>query len=224
MLDEIQNGYIKNYKAKDIRDIMSIIPQSLYRLNKTDIEKVSNVLYKAFRDDPFVNVFIPSPDKISRYFPPMMKFISEYGIRYGEVVSTSDAINDVSIWFRLKTVKTSVLKALLTGYLRFKRSVSKEIMNRFTHVVIVLEEIHVSIINSPHWYLNFIAVEPQQQKKGHGTKLLTSMLRHVDNETLNCYLEAWVEKNVEWYQKHGFKIMSEINIFDCNGWAMLREQ
>ena len=203
---------------------MANSPPNLYKLQKTDLERVANVLFSAFQKDPFVNVFIPSPDEITQFFPPMMRFISGYGIRYGEVLSTSREINDVSIWFLLKKVKSSILKALLAGYLKFRRSISKELIGRFTHVVKELEEVHASIINLPHWYLNFIAVDPHHQKKGYGTSLLTSMLQQVDKDDLNCYLEAWVEKNVEWYQKHGFKVMTEINILACKGWALLREQ
>ncbi len=90
-------------------------------------------------------------------------------------------------------------------------------LQRFTHVIEELEKVHASIIRSPHWYLNFIAVDPRYQNKRYGTTLLTSMLRNVDSDGFRCYLEVWVKKKVEWYQGHGFKIMSEINVLDCIG-------
>jgi ribosomal protein S18 acetylase RimI-like enzyme len=71
--------------------------------------------------------------------------------------------------------------------------------HRFTHIIEELEKVHASIIHSPHWYLNFIAVDPLYQNKGYGTNLLTSMLRNVDSDGFHCYLEVWVKKNVEWY-------------------------
>lgn len=201
---------------------MSELFHTLYRLKKSDLNKASITLFNAFHDDPFANVFIPSEAGRVRYFIPLLKFFTKYGLKYGEVISTSKIINDISILYKLKNVKTSIFKALLSGYIKFQRRVSKEVINRVKYAVPELEKTHASIINTPHWYLNFIAVDPKFQGKGHGTTLLKNMLRQIDIDGLSCYLETWVKKNVEWYQKYDFKVMKEIVLFDCQGWAMLR--
>jgi hypothetical protein len=51
------------------------------------------------------------------------------------------------------------------------------------------------------------------------------MLARADSDHLPCHLETTNEKNVPFYKKHGFKVVSEGNVprHALHIWAMLRE-
>lgn len=73
-----------------------------------------------------------------------------------------------------------------------------------------------------HWYLYF---DSTRQGKGTGGRLLHKVLPQADAQCVPCYLETSAECNVGFYQKHGFKVMSE-TILPDNGprmWFMRRE-
>ena len=57
------------------------------------------------------------------------------------------------------------------------------------------------------WYLRLLAVSPEFQGKGVGSALLSEGLGRAEREKKNVYLETFREKNVAYYEKHGFKLL-----------------
>jgi ribosomal protein S18 acetylase RimI-like enzyme len=76
-----------------------------------------------------------------------------------------------------------------------------------------------------HWYLWGLGVEPSRQGQGIGGMLIQPVLARADASGLPCYLETMNEKNVPFYEKHGFKIVSDAEVprHGLRVWAMLRE-
>ena len=58
---------------------------------------------------------------------------------------------------------------------------------------------------TPHWYLPFVGVEPMQQSRGLGARLLRPMLERCDHERLPAYLESTNPRNVPFYESLGFR-------------------
>jgi len=88
-----------------------------------------------------------------------------------------------------------------------------------------VERKHDELAPAKHWYLAVLAVDPQHQGKGHGSKLLNEMLSQIDEEGLPCYVETEGEKNVSMYQHFGFKVIDEFTVPNTKDTlvAMLRE-
>ncbi|MCW3109035.1 MAG: GCN5-related N-acetyltransferase [Segetibacter sp.] len=55
-------------------------------------------------------------------------------------------------------------------------------------------------------YIWFIAVDKTAEGKGVGSKMLREILDKSDNEKLPVYVETSEERNLKFYQKHGFEI------------------
>jgi ribosomal protein S18 acetylase RimI-like enzyme len=70
-----------------------------------------------------------------------------------------------------------------------------------------------------------IAVSPDFQGKGYGSKLMRPLFARMDRERMPCYLETHTEKNVSLYQHYGFKLVEERVIpgSQVKQRAMLRE-
>ena len=87
------------------------------------------------------------------------------------------------------------------------------------------EERHKELVPYDHWYLQNIAVKPEEQGKGYGGLLLRTMIETVKSDGLPIYLETNTEKAMSIYQRYGFEIL-EYGIIpetDVPLWCMLRK-
>jgi ribosomal protein S18 acetylase RimI-like enzyme len=73
-----------------------------------------------------------------------------------------------------------------------------------------------------HWHLGPIGVLPTHQGSGIGSILMERFCKEVDACLAKAYLETDLDKNVRFYEKFGFKVVSESNIFDVKNRYMLR--
>ena len=78
----------------------------------------------------------------------------------------------------------------------------------------------------PHYYLFLIGVDPQQQRQGVSTALVTEMLARIDREGMPVFLETQSPSNVEIYEKLGFVVVEKRpfpGAPSVNNWGMLRQ-
>ena len=75
---------------------------------------------------------------------------------------------------------------------------------------------------SQHWHLGPIGVLPSHQGRGVGSMLMERFCMEVDACKAEAYLETDVDKNVRFYEKFGFKVISESDIFRVKNRYMLR--
>ena len=74
-----------------------------------------------------------------------------------------------------------------------------------------------------HWHLGPIGVLPAHQGSGIGSILMDRFCKEVDACTAKAYLETDLDKNVSFYEKYGFKVVSESEIFGVKNRYMLRD-
>ena len=73
-----------------------------------------------------------------------------------------------------------------------------------------------------HWHLGPVGVLPSHQGKGIGTKLLSRFCQEVDACLSSAYLETDTYKNVRFYERFGFEVVKETEIFDVKNRYMWR--
>ena len=73
-----------------------------------------------------------------------------------------------------------------------------------------------------HWHLGPIGVLPTHQGSGIGSIMMERFCKEVDACLAKAYLETDLDKNVRFYEKYGFKVVSESEIFDVKNRYMLR--
>ena len=73
-----------------------------------------------------------------------------------------------------------------------------------------------------HWHLGPVGVLPSHQGKGIGTKLLNRFCQEVDAWLAPAYLETDTDKNVRFYERFGFQVVGETEIFDVKNRYMWR--
>jgi GNAT superfamily N-acetyltransferase len=61
----------------------------------------------------------------------------------------------------------------------------------------------------PHWYLPLLGVDPALQGRGAGSALLKVVLDRADSARLPAYLWTAKARNVSFYQRRGFEVLTE---------------
>jgi len=73
-----------------------------------------------------------------------------------------------------------------------------------------------------HWHLGPIGVLPSHQGLGIGSTLMERFCKEVDACHAKAYLETEGDKNVRFYEKFGFELVRESEIFNVKNRYMLR--
>ena len=74
----------------------------------------------------------------------------------------------------------------------------------------------------PHWHLGPIAVLPERQGQGIGTRLLRRFCEEVDRAGDGAYLETDKPENVRLYQRFSFTVTARQTLFGVVTWIMWR--
>lgn len=75
---------------------------------------------------------------------------------------------------------------------------------------------------SPHWHIGPLAVHPEWQRHGFGTALLRSCCETADRSGQASYLETDLERNVRFYQHHGFQVAAQRRVLGVQHWFLER--
>ncbi len=64
----------------------------------------------------------------------------------------------------------------------------------------------------PHWYLPLLGVDPLHHDEGLGSALLQHALVTCDRDNKFAYLESSNQKNIPFYERHGFEVLGTIQV------------
>ena len=200
---------------------------NLFQLTPEYVKDVCRVLGDAFQDDPIM-VFA-YPDKEERKEKAQYGFymLYKYGIKNGFAYATSENLEGIIMWLPPKNIYISMWNMIKNGIFYTIRKVGLKMksMKRAMIIFNYSEERHKQLVPYDHWYLQNIAVKPEEQGKGYGGFLLRRMIEDVKSDGLPIYLETNTEKAMSIYLKYGFKILEHgiIPDTDIPLWCMLRK-
>ena len=76
----------------------------------------------------------------------------------------------------------------------------------------------------PHWYLAVLGTDPPAQGRGLGSAVMRPVLERCDADGVGAYLESSKERNIDFYARHGFRVVGEIRLpRGPTMWPMWRE-
>jgi ribosomal protein S18 acetylase RimI-like enzyme len=64
----------------------------------------------------------------------------------------------------------------------------------------------------PHFYLAMLGTDPKDQGRGLGSAVLSGVLEQCDGDGVAAYLESSKERNIDFYARHGFRVLEEIRL------------
>lgn len=169
---------------------------------------LATTLASAFAEDPFFRWIagpgLPLEPRMRIVFDTLLR---QYLRRSDHMVFVTEDGTGGAIWHPVGRWKMSTGEVVRTlpGMFRSFRARTPRMIAAFT----AIEKDHPT---EPHYYLEVLGTRQDQQSKGIGSSLITSVLDRCDQEGLPAYLESANPQNFAFYARHGFEISGEI---DC---------
>jgi GNAT superfamily N-acetyltransferase len=198
----------------------------LIRLQKEQVKSASEVLARAFDDDPTLIRFVAQPRKRQEILRAMFRMVISHAVGHGEVYAVSPKMEGIAVWLPSGAPTITFWEAVRGGGLALIFKGGWDFMRRMKQDEDFVRQLRQRLAPNPHWYLAILGVDPKFQGKGYASRLLKPMLKGLDEEKLPCYLETSIEEYVPIYQRFGFKLIQEAVLpgSDSRMWVMLREK
>lgn len=176
---------------------------ALHRAMPQQIAGLARVLSRAFQQDPFYAWLAPSrnerPWRLERFFEQLLR---RYSAELSETYTT-EGLLACAIWLPPGEHRLSLPQQLL-ALPDFAHALSWKAMGRGLKLLNHLDSLHARFAPEPHVYLSVLGVDPEAQGRGLASQLLRFRLQRCDAEGREVYLETANQKNVAFYERHGF--------------------
>ncbi len=175
------------------------------RLEDGRLGEASDVLARAFYDDPAWVWLIPDPERRARLLPWLFRV--GFDITAADVWVTAGTVRGAARWLppgRPPMRVGAMLRALVTTPPRLGRATGP-----FLAYGRAVETMRTEAVNGPHWYLAGIGVDPDAQGQGIGGALLQPGLDAAKRDHLPAVLLTNNEANLSFYRRHGFEVVDE---------------
>lgn len=196
---------------------------SVRHAQRNDVRAGSQVLGRAFYDDPVMCWMLPDADLRRRKLPRLFDaLIRHHHLTNGACAVASDGghVVGAALWDppgKWRHTRSEELRAMpglllaLGGALR-----------RGLGAAELMKKAHPE---EPHWYLAMIGTDPAVRGKGFGQALMRSRLDRCDAEHAPAYLESSNPDNVPYYERFGFEVTGEVKLPDGGPtlWPMWRQ-
>lgn len=200
----------------------------VFYLGKSQINKAGRLLGRAFYNYPAYTYIIPKEGTKREYLIGWLcSVMILYSHIHGHVYTATSSLGNlkgISVWIPPGYFPTSIVRMILLGMYAspFKLGLSSFI--RSILLMNSIEKYHNRDMRGDHWYLFLLGVEPTDKGQGIGSSLLQDFFRKSDAQGLPYYLETFKEKNVYFYQKHGFEVIAKEKLLsrDLHCWTMKR--
>ncbi len=186
------------------------------RLDPSKKQQGAVIYSRAFFDYPQFVCYYPSRDWRTRHFTAFWEVELTFALRYGEVYTTLD-LKGIIGWFPPgKTHFTTSMYLKVPGFLHQMILIGWKNLSRITACEEYASKVHGEIMPGPHWYLWGLAVDPDYQGQGIGTRLMEPGLAKADQQGLPTYLETHDDKNIPFYQRRGFELVRSESVPGVN--------
>ena len=177
-------------------------------------------LAEAFSADPLLEILAPDPARRVKLGPSMMAVLLAYGLRYGHVWADDDA-SAVAIWLHPESGPMTMRRMLRAGMWRAPSMLGLDGMGRMSKAISATEGFHKQV-EGPHWYLMTVGTRTARQGQGLGSTLVEMGTSRADAAGVPCYLETGTDSNIAFYQRRGFEIIGQADLYGHKLTGMIR--
>ncbi len=190
------------------------------RATSADVPALAAMLARAFLDDPVAS-WAWRPDRLR--LAALERF---HGVRLrqllaGEEVWTTDELTCAALWAPPGRWHSTLRETaeLVPSFLH------PRLFARMPMVALGWEKLERAHPRTPpHVYLALLGTEPEAQGRGLGSAVLAPVLQQCDSDGVGAYLESSKERNIDFYARHGFRVLDEIHLLrGPTMWKMWRD-
>ncbi len=193
-------------------------------LKPDHIPAAGAVLARALFDDGLARYMYPDDEERKARTPWHFSAMVRYGVLFGRVLATAGEPHGVAIWLTPGETAMTDNRIAAAGLDASPAVLGEAAFGRFVSAMEEIEPYREQDIAPRHWYLALVGVDPDYAGKGIGSALLRPILAEADANGVPCYLETAEERNVAFYQKHGFETVRHGTVPDTavEYWTMQR--
>lgn len=185
--------------------------------------QAAELLARAFHHDPVYVVVMPEGDKRAEVLSWLFDRVVYYSLLYGQVYTTP-TLEGVACWLSPGQTGLTVGRVVRSGLYVTPLKMGLAAYRRFDTYMSYADKLHKRHAPEPHWYLWAVGVDPASQGKGIGSRVIQPVLVRASADETACYLETGIERNIRFYERHGFKVIGQGRVpkQELPVWAMLR--
>lgn len=179
---------------------------AVHKAEPAHLPELATTLARAFDDDPLMTWLFPDEEPRRRKLPRFFRSLLRASLPFGEVYRGDDG-RSVAIWnppgtFPLewhRDARVGLVTARLVGL-------------RIVACAPGLMYFPKHHPTERHWYLQMLGTEPEWQGHGGGSAVMAPVLERCDREGERIYLESSKERNIPFYERHGFVVAGEVRV------------
>ena len=170
-----------------------------------DIDTLAGVVARAFGDDPIWTYLFPGRNALARRIAFTAYELRHVYMGNDEVWTTTDGIKGAAIWAPPRKWRQP-----LTDTIRSVPSMVRLLGRQLPKAARLQTAIEAAHPPGEHYYLSILGTDPVAQGQGVASACMQPVLDRCDREGLGAYLESSKEKNVPFYNRHGFEVTREL--------------
>ena len=182
-------------------------------VDRKDSARAGAVLGRAFHGTEQWAAALPDPDVRERKLEDMFTGTVKLTFAAGGVAVRSTGFEAVALW--LPPGRHVGFWAMVrSGFASARFTVTPPFPNlrRLMGMLRQFEKTHKQQMPNPHWYLMVLGVDPAHQHHGFGSRLVSHGASRADSDQLPIYVETESGDNVDFYEKLGFEVRTEVTI------------
>jgi GNAT superfamily N-acetyltransferase len=163
-------------------------------------------LAAAFDDDPLTTWLFPDAVGRRRRLPRFFRSLLRAALRFDEVYTATDD-RCAAIWNPPGTFPMGWFAEARLGLVT-----ASLVGARIARCARGLQYFASHHPKERHWYLQMLGTDPGWQGRGLGSAIIAPVLERCDREGERIYLESSKERNIPFYERHGFVVSGEIQV------------
>jgi ribosomal protein S18 acetylase RimI-like enzyme len=202
-------------------------PIEIRSLRRTEIGRLTRLLWRAFEPDPLFRFLFQSRWYAGRAVRLLFTAQARDALRHGtiDVVVVDHRILAAAVWLSPGNAVTPTVGRMLAGLPAYV-ALGLLFLDRLPDLC----RMAPGAPGAPdgagkrHWHLEYLAVDPGRQGNGLGSRLLEHGLGRADEAGLACGLDTSSERALALYRRAGFEIRNEARPFAGGPpiWSMWR--
>jgi ribosomal protein S18 acetylase RimI-like enzyme len=199
---------------------LTLRPPEVRRATASDVGALARALARAFLDDPVAS-WAWKPDGLRQRALEGFHATRMRQLLDDEEVWTTSDLSAAALWAPPRRWRMSLREVAALAPCFFH----PRLIGRMPLVAggwELLERRHPP--RPHHWYLAVLGTEPEAQGRGLGSAVLAPVLEQCDQDGVGAYLESSKERNIDFYARHGFRVLGEIRLLrGPTMWPMWRD-
>jgi ribosomal protein S18 acetylase RimI-like enzyme len=194
------------------------------RLDISKRKQAAAMLTRAFQDDPLYRTLLAEEDKRRKLLFWLHDKMLRYCFLYG-TIHTLPSLEGAAFWLPPGQTELTIGRILRSGLIGMPLRMGLATYMRFSAYIDCSSELRRQNSPDTYWYLWVLGVDLPHQGQGVGGKLIQPVLQQADASGTACYLETEAERNLAFYERHGFRIVAEASVsgLGVRTWSLARE-